>query len=158
MVALLVAMIAHEILHRYYRDKFGKVRRTFTQRLPEIVVGFSSAVISLAAFAIDPLLAHLFSPLGLVIALIVLLEFLRTTRPVRGRYLSYMPIISVFLLVLSVLPMIGLTSWWLALHLASQTTAILAVVGIITILNGLFSHFTLVRLFKQSAVTYESIV
>jgi hypothetical protein len=155
LLLLVGGLLAYEIIDRLYRSKFGQIRRGFTQRLPEILMGLLTAIASYAAYWLDEAVDSIGSPLGVTVALLLGLEYLRTSRRVQGRYNGYVALFAITLLVLSILPALGVKQWWLAVGFQSQTLAILAALGLMIVLMGIWSHLTLLRLLRESEVARE---
>ena len=139
LVALLFA------IDRYYLRTFGRVQRTPESLRLEWLVTVVGGVLALLAFWLDTSRELPLSLLGLVFAAGLLVDYLRITWLVKGRFLLYYPVGAVLLAVLSVLPLLGLPDWWLAVGIRDQLVAICIAGGIFTILAGIWGHIFLVR-------------
>lgn len=155
LVVLFAALIAYEVAYRFYLHKYGNLRRTIRQRLPEFLISFSATVLAYLAFAIDARLEDYFSPLGLVIAIMLLLEYWRVSHPVQGRFLWDMALWATLLLLVSLLPLLGLEHWWLPLGFQSQSIAILFIMGMSIVAMGLRSHAVLRTLLQTGKAEHE---
>lgn len=156
LLILTAALLAYELISRYYRSKFGQIRKSIRQRLPEIAMGILAVAASYLAFWFDPQIDWLGSPLGVTVAILLGVDYLRTSRKVIGRYHGYTPVFAGILFLLSILPALGFKQWWLAIHIQSQTLAILLVLGVLIVVMGILGHLTLLKLLRESEVARES--
>ena len=156
LVVLFAALIAYEVAFRYYMHKFGNLRRTIRQRLPEILISVSAGVLAYLAFAIDARFENAFSPLGLAIAVLLLLEYWRLSRPVQWRFLWDMALWAAILLLVSLFPLLGFKRWWLSLGFQSQGIAILFIMGASIVAMGFRSHTVLLTLLQTGKAEHES--
>ncbi len=85
------------------------------------------------------------SALGLVFAAGLLADYIRITWLVKGRFLLYYPLGALLMAVISILPLLGVSDWWHILGLKNQLIGIITVVGIYTIIAGIWGHIFLVR-------------
>jgi hypothetical protein len=132
-------------IDRYYLRTFGRVQRTIESRRLEWLVCAAGGGLALAAFILDVSNDFPLSLLGLVFSLGLLADYIRTTWLVKGRFLLYYPLGAVLMAVLSLLPLLGLPDWWLAVGIRDQLVAIAVAIGVFTIIAGVWGHIFLVR-------------
>ena len=85
------------------------------------------------------------SLVGLVFAAGLLADYFRITWLVKGRYLLYYPLGAVLVAGVSVLPLLGVPNWWQACGLAYQLLGITILIGMFTIIAGIWGHIFLTR-------------
>lgn len=142
---LLACSILFYGINRYYLRIFGQVKRTPESQRLEWLVGIVGGVLALGAFWLDVSVKLPLSLIGLVFAAGLLEDYIRITWLVKGRFLLYYPIGALLMVAVSVLPLLGLPDWWHAVGLRSQLFGIAIMIGVVSILAGIWGHVFLVR-------------
>jgi hypothetical protein len=130
---------------RYYRHTFGRVQRTPESRRLEWLVSAIGGIIALAGFWLDVYVKLPVSLLGLAFSISLLADYIRITWLVKGRFLIYYPIGAILLALVSILPLLGVSHWWLLFGLRSQLLGLSIAFGIYMIFASLWGHIFLVR-------------
>lgn len=146
-ILLSIAMIVLFIgIQRYYLTRFGRIDRTPNQKRMEVILGVLGGIIGLAAFALDTRFDLPVSTVGLVFAGAIVAEYLRMQWYAPGNYLLPLSAASfVIMLVVSILPLLGLSNWWQLLGLRTQLLGVLFVAGLVIVINGLIGHWFFVQ-------------
>lgn len=146
-ILLSIAMIVLFIgIQRYYLTRFGMIDRTPNQKRMEVILGVLGGIIGLAAFALDTRFDLPVSTVGLVFAGAIVAEYLRMQWYAPGNYLLPLSAASfVIMLVVSILPLLGLSNWWQLLGLRTQLFGVLIVAGLVIVINGLIGHWFFVQ-------------
>ncbi len=146
-ILLSIAMIVLFIgIQRYYLTRFGMNDRTPNQKRMEVILGVLGGIIGLAAFALDTRFDLPVSTVGLVFAGAIVAEYLRMQWYAPGNYLLPLSAASfVIMLVVSILPLLGLSNWWQLLGLRTQLFGVLIVAGLVIVINGLIGHWFFVQ-------------
>ena len=139
---LLVLLYA---IDRYYLHAFGRVQRTPESRRLEWIFGIIGGILALGAFWLDTSRQLPVSLLGLVFAAGLLADYIRITWLVKGRFLLYYPLGAVLMADVSILPLLGVSDWWKLFGLHSQLLGITTLIGIFTMIAGVWGHIFLVR-------------
>lgn len=142
MVGSLILLFA---IDRYYLHVFGRVQRTPESRRLEWLLTAVFGSLALGAFWLDTSVKLPVSLLGLVFAAGLLVDYIRITWLVKGRFLLYYPLGAVLMAGVSVLPLLGVSNWWQACGLADQMLGILMASGIFMIITGIWGHIFLAR-------------
>lgn len=145
MVILLLA------INRYYLHTFGRVQRTPESRRFEWLVSTVGGVLALGAFWLDVSFRFPVSLLGLTFAAGLLVDYIRMTWLVNGRYLIYYPLGAILIAGVSVLPLFGDLIWWKACGLRTQILGIAMLIGLFSIIAGIGGHLFLVRTLSNRA-------
>lgn len=142
-IAMIVLFIG---IQRYYLTRFGRIDRTPNQKRMEVILGVLGGIIGLAAFALDTRFDLPVSTVGLVFAGAIVAEYLRMQWYAPGNYLLPLSAASfVIMLVVSILPLLGLSNWWQLLGLRTQLLGVLFVAGLVIVINGLIGHWFFVQ-------------
>jgi hypothetical protein len=144
---LLGTTLLYWLVDRYYTNTFGHIRQTPETRFWELMISVLFSVLALLAFSLDTAKDLPVSIFGLVFAAALFEDFWRATRSVRAKEFHLYPenfIAACLIFLLSLLPLSGL-AWWQLLGWQSQTFGILAIIGILLILAGLWGHIRIVR-------------
>ena len=146
-ILLSIAMIVLFIgIQRYYLTRFGMIDRTPNQKRMEVILGVLGGIIGLAAFPLDTRFDLPVSTVGLVFAGAIVAEYLRMQWYAPGNYLLPLSAASfVIMLVVSILPLLGLSNWWQLLGLRTQLFGVLIVAGLVIVINGLIGHWFFVQ-------------
>lgn len=155
LLVLVAGWVGYEVADRIYRAMFGQVRRSLAQRLPEIGLGVLTLIAAYAALWVDPKYEEVGSALGVTVAVLLGIDYVRTSKDVGSRYTWYVAVFAAGLLIFSLLPALGLKQWWRAVGFQSQELAILTLLGIIIVAMGILSHLTLIKLFREAGSAYE---
>lgn len=141
---LILAALLLIAIDRYYLHVFGRVQRTLESRRLEWLLSVVAGMLALGGFILDTTGELPVSLLGLVSAFGLLVDYIRVTWLVRGRFLLYYPIGAVVMAVLSLLNLV-IPDWWQTFGLRDQLLAIAIVFGIYVILSGIWGHLFLIR-------------
>lgn len=142
-IAMIVLFIG---IQRYYLTRFGRIDRTPNQKRMEVILGVLGGIIGLAAFALDTRFDLPVSTVGLVFAGAIVAEYLRMQWYAPGNYLLPLSAASfVIMLVVSILPLLGLSNWWQLLGLRTQLLGVLFVAGLVIVINSLIGHWFFVQ-------------
>lgn len=144
-IYMAVSAILLFAIDRYYLRVYGRVQRTPESRRLEWLVGIVGAILAVCGLSLDSTNNLPISLVGLVFAAGLLADYIRITWLVKGRSLFYYPLGAAFMALVSILPLLGLPEWWLAVGLKSQIMGICIVIGIFMILAGIWGHIYLVR-------------
>jgi hypothetical protein len=144
LVMALMILIAFAI-DRYYKNKFGAVKRTPESMKLETQVSTAGAFLALVAFWLDVSFKLPLSLIGIVAGLGLLADYLRITWLVKGRFLIYYPIGAIVIMLISLLPSFGLPGWWHAIGVHAQMFVIVFALGLFTVIAGVWGHIFLVR-------------
>ncbi|MEN8172170.1 MAG: hypothetical protein ABFS03_04745 [Chloroflexota bacterium] len=144
----LVFIYLYWVVHRFYMRIFGTVMLTRKQKMVEVLRGFVLGTAALAAFWIDVSLQPAFSMLGLVFAGSFLLEYLRIHQQSKERLLLFYPAAALFLILLSVLPIMGI-NWWNPLGIKALIIGICTVAGLLIAVLGVLVHISLENILQQ---------
>lgn len=142
---VVISIVLFYAIDRYYMRAFGRVKRTPESRRLEWLVSSVGGILALAAFWLDNSFKLPLSLIGLIFGAGMLADYIRITWLVKGRYLLYYPIGAVLMVVVSLLPLLGLPDWWHTLGIKAQIFAIPMIIGIYSIIAGIWGHLFLVR-------------
>jgi hypothetical protein len=143
---ILVSMIVSLFLiDKYYFHYFGRVKRTPESSRFEGLIQIVGSILLLVALFVDITFRLPVSCIGLVFAAVLIAEYLRLTWLVGGRFLIYYPLGALITAFVSILPLFGITRWWLTVGLVSKLIGIEIVVGVFMILAGVWGHLFLLR-------------
>jgi len=146
---LVLAALLLIAIDRYYLHAFGRVQRTSESRRLEWLLSAVAGMLALGGFVLDTTRELPVSLLGLVSAFGLLVDYIRVTWLVRGRFLLYYPIGAVVIAVLSLLNLV-VPDWWQVFGLRDQLIAIAIAIGIYVILSGIWGHLFLLRTLPSS--------
>jgi hypothetical protein len=144
-IYLAVSALLLFAIDRYDLRVYGRVQRTPESRRLEWLLEIVGAILAVGSLWLDLTNNLPLSLVGLVFAAGLLADYIRITWLVKGRSLLYYPLGAVLMALMSLLPLLGLPDWWLAFGLRSQIMGICVVIGIFTILAGIWSHNYLVH-------------
>jgi hypothetical protein len=130
---------------RYYVRTFGKTLLSQQGKRFEIISILLGVPLALGAFWLDVNRKLPFSAVGLIFALAMLSIYIWVTWPVKGRYLLYYPVVAMLIVLVSILPWLGLPSWWEVFGFHSQLISVVTVTGLLFIIMGVWSHIFLMR-------------
>jgi hypothetical protein len=139
------SVILFWLVDRYYKKTFGRVQPSRKSKVLEVAFSIIFGVLALGAFWLDTLSLLPISLIGLVFAFGLLADYLRMTWTVKGRYLPYYPVFPFLILIASLLPLLGLDGWWLAIGVQDQLLGVLLICSIVLGLSGFISHLYLIR-------------
>jgi hypothetical protein len=145
-----LVLVAAFGIDRYYRRAFGTVKQTPECRRMESTLWTVGGVLATAAFWLDVTYKISFSLVGLVAGLALIADYVRMTRLVGGKALRYYPIGAVIILLVSLLPLFGLPGWWHSFGIRSQMFVIVFLLGLFTLVAGIWSHFFLVKTLRSN--------
>lgn len=129
----------------YYKKYFGVVKQTSESRRLEAQLWTAGGILAIIAFWLDVSYKLPISLVGLVAGLSLIADYLRMSWVVKGRFLLYYPIGAAFIILVSLMPLFGLPSWWHVLGLRAQMFGIALLLGLFTVLAGVWSHIFLAR-------------
>ncbi|RPI93694.1 MAG: hypothetical protein EHM40_09050 [Chloroflexi bacterium] len=130
---------------RYYLHAFGRVQRTAESRRLEWLISVVGGILALCAFWLDITFKLPVSLLGLVFAAGLVADYIRITWLVKGHYLLYYPLGGFLMAGVSILQLLGVPNWWQIFGLKSQLLGITIVIGIFTMIAGIWGHIFLAR-------------
>lgn len=133
------------IIDRYYLHTFGRVQRTPESRRLEWIIEIAAGILALGAFWLDASYHLPVSLIGLVFGIGLLVDYIRITWLVKGRFLFYYPLGAVLMIVVSVLPLLGFSTWWHVFGIKNQLIGISMLIGIFSIFASIWGHFFLVH-------------
>lgn len=149
-ITLVILLFA---IDRYYLRTFGRVQRTPESSRLEWLVGIVFGILALGAFCLDGGYKLPVNLLGLVFAAGLLVDYVRITWLVKGRFLLYYPLGAILMTVICVLPLLGVLDWWKVCGLKTQMLAVTLVIGIFTMIAGVWGHIFLLRTLPYRAGT-----
>jgi hypothetical protein len=138
-------------LSRYYARTFGKAITAAKVRRVDTAMAVLGGLLALGAFWLDVTRTLPFSAIGLVCALSLAAVFFRGAWLATAKYLLYYPVLATVAVLLSVLPSLGLPSWWTVLGFRAQLYAVTAAMGVLFAVAGIWSHVTLMRFMPSTA-------
>jgi hypothetical protein len=144
-IELIVISILFFGIRRYYLQTFGQVQLTPESHRLEWLVSVIGGILALAAFWLDITYRLPVSLVGLVFGVGLLADYIRITWLVKGRFLLYYPLGSILMIVVSILPLLGASKWWHIFNLKSQMIGIAIIIGVFSIIAGVWGHFYLVH-------------
>lgn len=150
----LAAVLLYWLIDRFYVNTFGRIRPTAKMRLWETTASVLFGVLALLAFWLDTARDLSFSAVGLVFAAEWFEDFWRATHSVPRRSFRLYPenlLVACLILLLSLLPLTGLT-WWQILGLPAQVPGILVVIGILLVVAGIWGHIRILRVLPAREV------
>lgn len=133
------------LINKYYLNYFGKVQRTPESSRFEWLISIVGSILALGALWVDITQKLPVSFLGLVFAAGLIADYLRLTWLVGGRFLIYYPLGALFTVFVSILPLFGISKWWLIVGLANELIGISMVVGVFCVFAGVWGHLFLLR-------------
>lgn len=142
LLATAIAILAYGIIDRYYKNAFGQVRRTRSQRTREVVVSVLFLPAALLAFWADTANDWPFSAIGLVFFAAMVLEYVGAASTVKQTLFNNWENLAAgfVILVSSLIPLV-----WQWLGVRSQVIGVLMVVGVVMVLAGIIGHIRIVR-------------
>lgn len=141
-----VTIVASFLISHYYKTHYGKVESTPKQKRNLFLLSVVGVVVALGAFLGDSYLHLPVSLVGLVFGAAVVAEYLRMQWIAPGRYLlPAMLACFAIVLAVSILPLLGAGDWWKLLGMRAQIFGVLLVVGMVTVVYGLFGHWYFVH-------------
>jgi len=146
MIIVAAAMVAfYWFVDRYYKLAFGIVEQTPRKKLKDFGISGAAGVLGLASFILDGALDLPLSLLGLLWMALLIFDGARIARAMPRKTFPFFWIFAFLIGIISILPLFGLRNWWLIFSFTEQMLAILAVVSLITLINGLLWHAFLIR-------------
>ncbi|MEM5773363.1 MAG: hypothetical protein AAGU05_00060 [Anaerolineaceae bacterium] len=146
-----VCLLAAVLAEQYYRRAFGRVKPAGSARRADWLVSAASGVAALAAFIAETRFDLPFSPVGLVFAAVLWVEYIRFTRYSRNWYTTLMLMQALLVGLLSILPVLGLGQVWHRLGVKADLPGICMAVGLLLAINGLISHWFFMKTLPKEA-------
>jgi hypothetical protein len=143
-LGLASSLILFVATDRYYLHSFGRVQRTPESRRLEWLTSIVGGILALGAFWVEISFVLPFSLLGIVFAVCLLVDYIRITWLVKGRFLIYYPIGAILLAMVSILPLLGVSHWWQVFGLRSQLLGMSIAFGVFMTIAGIWGHIFLV--------------
>ncbi len=146
-LAVAGAIILYWLTDRYYNSVFGRVVQTHLQLRWDLVVSVVFSILAMLAFILDTAEILPISPLGLIFAGALFVDFWLATRSVQGGAIALFPenvVAALVILIFSILPIFGI-SWWQSIGFDSQVNGILAMNGLVLIVAGIWGHIRITR-------------
>jgi hypothetical protein len=134
----------------YYKRSFGMVKQSPESRKLESQLWTIGGILAIIAFWLDISFKLPLSLIGLVAGLALIADYVRMTWLVKGHFMIYYPVGGFIIILVSLLPLFGLTGWWHVLGLRAQMFGIALFMGLFTILAGILSHIFLAKSFRRS--------
>ena len=153
LILLLLMGVLYACIAGYYRRTLGWARPSKSYRRIEILFATAFSALALLGFVIDTSGLTSFSTLGIVFALGLLADYLRFNWPIKGKFLSYYPLMSLLLVAASIGPAMFFPNIWRELGFVDPMLGILSLVGVLIILIGLLGHIFL----RQSLQSHREI-
>jgi hypothetical protein len=144
-VIIVGTIVSIILIDKYYFHYFGQVKRTPESSRFEWLIQIVGSILLVGALWLDITFRLPVSCIGLVFAAALIAEYLRLTWLVGVRFLIYYPLGAIFTAFVSILPLFGITKWWLAVGLVNELVGIEIVIGIFCILAGVWGHLFLLR-------------
>lgn len=142
---VLVPVAIYLAFDHYYKHTFGQVKRSSESKRLEWLVGIISGVLIIGGFWLDYSFKLHLGLIGVAFGISLLVDYIRITWLVKGRYLLYYPIGVVLIILLSLFPVFGLPEWWKLVGLKSEAVGLALFVGVFSIFAGIWGHIYLVR-------------
>ncbi len=155
LIGLLIAPIMYAVIDRYYRRLFGHVRLGRAARLREGLGWTAAGLLALAGFWADATLRWPVSVLGLCVAAATGADYVRMGWLSGDNWRTYpSPLFTVGVLVLTSLVSKGWIlgiEWWRPFGLANPLYATAWLIGLLGILQGVWSHMYLTEQLSTEA-------
>jgi hypothetical protein len=104
----------------------------------------------LAAFLIDNNYHHLpFSVIGLVLAAGIIIDYLLLARITEVWYMPFWQVFGLLIAIISILPVFGLTGWWIIIGARTQFMGVLLAYGLIFIVYSIASHIYFIKMLSH---------
>ncbi|NMB91013.1 MAG: hypothetical protein GYA17_21850 [Chloroflexi bacterium] len=151
LLILVAAALLYWQIDHYYNRVFGRVLQVPRGHLDWLLY-LAGGALGLAAFFAEATFPHLpFSPLGLVLASSLLVDYLMLANVTQVRYMPLWPAFGLLIAFCSVLPLLGLDSWWKTIGAQTQLIGMLRAAGLIMAAAGIASHLYFVHMLPGSA-------
>ena len=154
-IGLLVAPVLYSVIDRYYRRLFGHVRLSRAARLHEGLGWAVAGLLALAGFWADATLKWPVSGLGLCVAVATGADYLRMGWLSGGNWRAYpSPLFTIGALVVTSLVSKGWIlgiEWWRPFGLTNPLYATVWLIGLLGILQGVWSHMYLTEQLSPEA-------
>lgn len=134
------------LIDRYYAKTFGKVVATSERRRSDWILSIIAGIVGLAAFWLDNIHFLPVSLVGVAIACGILADYVRLLRHAQGLYAPFNILIVLLIITISILPVLGLNSWWLQIGFRVQLLAVFMMTGLLFTVNGFLGHLLFVRM------------
>jgi hypothetical protein len=144
-VIIVGTIVSIIFIDKYYSHNFGRVKRTPESIRFEWVIIIIGSILALGAFWVDISFRLPISCFGIIVAAVLLADYIRLTWLVGGRFLIYYPLCAFFVTIASILPLFGVHKWWLVFGLENQFVSIAMIIGLFSILAGFWGHIFLSR-------------
>lgn len=142
LLVALACLVLYILIDQFYRRVYGKVKRTITHA--ELFLQAVCVALALAAFVADTSDTINISLLGLVFAVTFAFTGFWYWRPVTVLFVINLAV-AVLLALLSLLPLVGIQSWWELLGIKHSLLAFTFLYGILVILGGISAHVYFIR-------------
>jgi hypothetical protein len=143
-IMAVIILVAYAI-DIYYKRSFGVVKQSPESRKLEIQLWTFGGILGIIAFWLDMSFKLPLSMVGFVAGLALIADYIRMTRLVKGHFMIYYPVGGFIIILVSLLPLFGLPSWWHVLGLRAQMFGIALFLGLFTIFAGILSHIFLAK-------------
>ena len=145
-------VVLYWLTDRYYKRAFGRVVQAPRGHL-DWIIAMGGGVLGLIAFIIDITFNHLpFSIIGLVLAAALLFDYLKLVKITQVWYMPFWSVFSLLITLLSILPVLGLDHWWLAIGTKSQLLGVVMGSGLIMIAASITSHVYFAHTLSKEAL------
>jgi hypothetical protein len=145
----IAAAVLYWLIDRYYTRTFGQIVRPSRGHL-DLIAGICGGAMGLVAFLIENNYHHLpFSPIGLVLAAAIIIDYLMLARITEVWYMPFWPVFALLIAIISILPVLGLTGWWTIIGARTQFMGVLMASGLIFIVYSIASHIYFIKMLSQ---------
>ncbi len=150
LLLLLVAAALTIFINHYYKRTFGQVTPSREDSRRNIVLSILLAILAYGAFIVDSARWLPFSTYGLLVSIFTLEEYIRLTLRYKDQFFLPYLILSILVTIVSLLPLFTPFKFWNALGIRDSLDGILLIIGILTVITGVFSHFYFLRYLPKS--------
>lgn len=155
LLGLLLAPILYIVIERYYRRLFGHVRLSRSTRLRENLIWTAAGLVAMTGFWADVTFKWPISMLGLCVAAAFSADYVRMGWLNAGNWRAYpSPLLTIGVLILSSLFSKGWIlgiEWWRPFGLTNALYATVWLIGLLGILQGIWSHMYLTEQLSPEA-------
>lgn len=138
-VFVLGAALIYVLIDEYYKRTFGEVKRTLSARRMELILTIVLGTLAIGAFWVNISFELPFTPLGLVFAVVFLVDYPKANFPLNK--LSVIKLVfSTCLVMLSILPLYSGIHWWNAFGIKSALLGISILFSVLAIAAGVIWH------------------
>jgi hypothetical protein len=146
---VIAAAVLYWLIDRYYTRTFGQIVRPSRGHL-DLIAAIGGGAMGLAAFLIENNYHHLpFSVIGLVLAAAIIIDYLLLAGITEVWYMPFWPVFALLIAIVSILPIFGLTGWWIIIGARTQFIGVLMASGLIFIAYAITSHIYFIKMLSR---------